>query len=105
MVLHFGAEKIIEHFGDGSRFGISISYHIEIEPLGTGGALLSVVDYLSPTFLVLYADVFSDVNLHHFNDFHSNCQADISIVVHPNSHPHDSDLVILDDYSRVVSFS
>ena len=105
IVLHFCAEKIIDYFGDGSRFGVNISYHIEAAPLGTGGALLAVKDRLSPTFLVLYADVFSDINLTRFSGFHLDNKGDISIVVHPNSHPHDSDLVIMDDCNRVVSFS
>ena len=105
IVLHFCAEKIIDYFGDGSRFGVNISYHIEAAPLGTGGALLAVKDRLSPTFLVLYADVFSDINLTRFSGFHLDNKGDISIVVHPNSHPHDSDLVIMDARNRVVSFS
>jgi NDP-sugar pyrophosphorylase family protein len=32
-------EAIQDHFGDGSRFGLSIDYSIEATPLGRGGAL------------------------------------------------------------------
>ena len=32
-------EAIEDHFGDGSRFGLSIDYSIEATPLGRGGAL------------------------------------------------------------------
>ena len=35
----YKAEKIKEYFGDGSRIGVNISYCIEEEPLGTGGAI------------------------------------------------------------------
>ena len=33
------AEKIVEYFGDGSRFGVKIRYSTEKVPLGTGGAI------------------------------------------------------------------
>lgn len=32
-------EKIIDYFQDGKKFGVSIEYIIEEEPLGSGGAL------------------------------------------------------------------
>lgn len=35
----YRADVIQEHFGDGSRFDVSIDYSIEDEPLGRGGAL------------------------------------------------------------------
>lgn len=36
---HYLPEVICEHFGDGSRWGVSIRYVHEESPLGTGGAL------------------------------------------------------------------
>src|SRR5206468_67314 len=36
---HYKAEKIIDHFGDGSRFGVDLRYVSEERPLGTAGAL------------------------------------------------------------------
>lgn len=104
LILHHLPDQIIDYFGDGSDFDVEIMYHIETEPMGTGGALLSVQGFLTNVFLVLYADVFTTVNLSHFSDFHKNNSADISIVVHPNDHPFDSDLVVIDDSNRVVSF-
>ena len=35
----YKAEDIQEHFKDGSHLGVNISYSIETEPLGTGGAI------------------------------------------------------------------
>ena len=77
---------------------------MEPVPLGTGGALFQVLDYLTDTFLVLYADVYTTVNLINLLNFHKSNRADISIVVHPNDHPYDSDLVCVDDSSRVFAF-
>ncbi len=39
MLCHYKAEVVQEHFGDGSRFGVHITYTVEPEPLGRGGAL------------------------------------------------------------------
>lgn len=104
-VLHYLPEKIIDYFGDGSKFGLSISYHIEKEPKGTAGALLEVKSLLKESFLVLYADVYSELNIKNFLDFHKNHDSEVSIIVHPNDHPHDSDIVIIDKHRKVKDFS
>ncbi|MDY6907217.1 MAG: nucleotidyltransferase family protein [Chloroflexota bacterium] len=52
---HLG-EQIEEHFGDGSRFGVSIEYSREERPLGTAGALAHARDLLGEVFFTLYGD-------------------------------------------------
>ena len=84
-VLHHLPDQIIEYFGDGKKFGISISYHIETIPMGTAGALLQVLDLLADTFLVLYADVFTTINLNYFAEFHKKKCADIISKLGANS--------------------
>ena len=57
-------EKIIEYFGSGSRFGVKISYIVEDEPLGTGGALKNAEHVLrhERVFLVLNGDIITNLN-------------------------------------------
>ena len=105
VVLHYMPEKIKNYFGDGSKFGVNINYYVEEVPLGTAGALLAVKHLLDETFLVLYADVFSNLNINNFFKFHLSRETDISIVVHPNDHPYDSDIVIVDSNNKVLKFS
>jgi NDP-sugar pyrophosphorylase family protein len=64
-------EKIEEYFGDGSRFGVSITYAHERRPEGTAGPLRLVEKQLrgSP-FLLVYGDVLIELNLHDLIDFH-----------------------------------
>lgn len=104
IVLHHMSDKIQNYFGDGTKYGVNIEYFVEKAPLGTGGALLAVKNFLKDIFLVLYADVYSDLNINDFFDFHLNNDSEISIVVHPNDHPHDSDIVEIKD-NKVVKFS
>ncbi|MGA8110860.1 MAG: sugar phosphate nucleotidyltransferase [Acidobacteriaceae bacterium] len=53
----FGGQQIQDFAGDGSRFGLSISYSCDgDQPLGTGGALRAALPLLGRRFLVMYGD-------------------------------------------------
>jgi len=56
-------EQIEEYFGDGGRWGISITYSVEERPLGTGGALKLAQRFAQDTFLVLNGDTFFDLDI------------------------------------------
>jgi NDP-sugar pyrophosphorylase family protein len=56
------SELIEAYFGDGSRWGVSIEYAREEEPLGTAGPLRSVASNLPASFLVINGDVLSDLD-------------------------------------------
>jgi mannose-1-phosphate guanylyltransferase/phosphomannomutase len=100
---HMG-EVIADHFGDGSRFGVGIAHVREDQPLGTAGAIRAARDLLTEPFLVLYGDTLLDVDLGHFAAFHRQKQAVASLFVHPNDHPHDSDLLAVDGDERIRGF-
>lgn len=53
---------IKNHFQDGSRFNVDITYVNEKEPLGTGGALALAGHLLGNRFLVLNGDIIFDIN-------------------------------------------
>jgi D-glycero-alpha-D-manno-heptose 1-phosphate guanylyltransferase len=53
----YRAEIIEEHFGDGGKFGVHITYSRETEPLGTGGAIREARALLGETFVMTYGDV------------------------------------------------
>lgn len=101
---HMG-KVIRDHFGDGSRFGISISYYAEETPLGTAGALARIKDRLEDTFFLVFGDLFININYDRFLAFHRINNALITLFAHPNSHPYDSDIIITDDKSRVIGWS
>ena len=100
----YGTKAIEAYFGDGSRWGVSIRYHIEREPLGTAGAVLDALAELAEQFVILYADTVLDVDLGRFWRRHLDTGADASLFVHPNDHPHDSDLVEVDGADWVRAF-
>lgn len=99
-----GSDYITAHFRDGADFGARITYVIETEPLGTAGCFKQVRELLSEPFLVLYGDVLIDVDLQRFASFALAKGGIGTLFVHPNDHPDDSDLVEVDENSRVIAF-
>jgi NDP-sugar pyrophosphorylase family protein len=55
--------------GDGSRYGVSINYNEETEPLGTVGPLAQIED-LDDSFLVMNGDVLTALDYGHLLDVH-----------------------------------
>jgi len=102
LLVSYRKEAIEDYFGDGSQYGVSIQYIVEDIPRGTAGALIDALPELDEQFLVVYGDTFFDIDLSSFWNFHQNQAGDISIFLHPNDHPHDSDLVEVDPSFQVL---
>lgn len=97
--------NILEEFlGDGSRWKVNISYFVEPFPLGTVGGIKAIEDQLTEDFLVVYGDVMLDMDFSRLIEFHHAKKSDATLVIHPNDHPYDSDLVEIDKNDRVIAF-
>ena len=104
IVGHLG-EKIMEHFKDGKDFGVDIDYIVEKEPLGTAGAFYYLKDKTdAKDFLLIFGDVFFDIDFDRMEDFHFKNAALTTLLAHPNGHPYDSDLIQTDDNGKVIGF-
>lgn len=104
IVVHHMKEKIICYFGDGSNFGVNISYYEEESPLGTAGALVQIKDRLSDSFLLINGDLIFDIDFSKMIDYHTEKNALATLFVHPNSHPHDSELVVCNSDGTVTDW-
>lgn len=102
--VHYRADLIEQHFGDGTRFGVRIRYVLERDPLGTAGAVLAGFDHLDDAFVVLYGDTMVNVDLGRIVQAHKSAGADATLLLHPNDHPLDSDLVEVNAQSFVTAF-
>ncbi len=56
VVIGHNGEQIKEHFGDGKKFGVNISYTVQKEALGMANALETARDLAKDQFLVVNAD-------------------------------------------------
>lgn len=70
---------IMEHFGDGRKFGMDVAYELEMAPLGTGGTIRNTGHHYDDTFFVFNADILHDVDLEDMMDFHKKMKADVTI--------------------------
>ena len=62
--LHYQAEKIQAHFGDGSQIGMNLQFHEEKELSGDAGGVRACAEFLrGGTFVVLMGDLLTDADL------------------------------------------
>ncbi len=57
------AEQVEARLGDGSQYGMTITYSHEIEALETAGGIVKALGYLHDSFIVINSDVFTDFPL------------------------------------------
>lgn len=77
---HFKAEKIRDHFEDGKRFGVNVSYVHEDQPLGTAGAIGLLENPAGP-ILITNGDILTGVNYRTLLEFHQLQKADLTVCV------------------------
>jgi dTDP-glucose pyrophosphorylase len=79
--VHYLAEKIKEHFDDGSRWGVTIRYIEESSPLGTGGALGLLPEVDVNPVIIMNGDVLTQLDFNALLDFHVAQQAALTLCV------------------------
>lgn len=85
---HYLAKKIQSYFGDGSSFGIKITYINEEKPLGTAGSFAKIPINEGP-ILITNADILSAVGYGKIIDFHylNSAIATLAVKQHTIRHP------------------
>lgn len=74
-------QQIMDHFGDGSRWGVSVSYLEENVPLGTGGALSLLPQTPEHPLLVMNGDVLTRVDFRQLMSFHQEQHSEATMCV------------------------
>ena len=92
-LIHYGITEIIfavgykgsmveDYFGDGSQWGIRVSYAYEEELLGTAGAIKNAGKFVTEEmFFVLNADTFYQINSNRFIALMKNSDIDMALVL------------------------
>jgi mannose-1-phosphate guanylyltransferase len=75
------SEVFIPYFGDGSKWGVTIKYAVEKEPLGTGGAIRNAAQLLDSdqSVVILNGDVLSSHNVAEQIRQHESHDADVTL--------------------------
>jgi mannose-1-phosphate guanylyltransferase len=102
--LHFKPEIISNYFGDGSAFGVRLTYSFESELLGTAGGVKKSEPFFkeSGPFLVQYGDILTDQDFLSFYRFHQSKKALATLLVHQRAKS--NSVIGLDSEGRITGF-
>ena len=104
----YRANVFADQLGDGSDLGVEISYAVEDEPLGTGGAIRHAAAHLrsgpDDPVMVLNGDVLSGVDYAELVDAHLRADAAVTLHLVRVSDPTAYGLVPTDATGRVLAF-
>jgi mannose-1-phosphate guanylyltransferase/phosphomannomutase len=105
VALSHEALDLAHYFGDGRRFGVRIRYSVESEPLGTAGALRSIQEMISDTFLVVPGDAITDLDLTAAFAAHRSSSATATILTYEADDPTLYTCLALDDHDRPMKIA
>jgi dTDP-glucose pyrophosphorylase len=77
---HYLSDRIVDHFHDGSDFGVRLNYFQETEPLGTAGALAKMSSGTDP-LLVINGDILTGVDIRAMLHFHREHGSQLTVGV------------------------
>lgn len=102
--LHYLPEAIQNHFGDGSAFGVNITYSYEEELMGTAGGFKRVQDFFAgEDALIISGDALTDINVRDFHTFHKENGGIATLALKQVADPTQYGVVIRDG-NRVIRF-
>jgi mannose-1-phosphate guanylyltransferase/mannose-1-phosphate guanylyltransferase/phosphomannomutase len=102
--LHWFPETIEGHFGDGSGFGIDLSYSREEKLLGTSGGVRNAADFLGDSFLVISGDALTDLDLAKMREFHESHEGVATLATKRVSDTSQFGVAITDVDGRIQGF-
>ena len=80
--VQYQARQVIDYFGDGDRFGVTIRYIQESTPLDTAGAIKLAEPYFTGESLIVFnADILTNLDLAALIKFHKDTQADATLTL------------------------
>lgn len=103
--LHYLPDVMRDYFGDGSEFGVQMTYAVEEDqPLGTAGCVKNVEELLDDTFLVISGDSMTDFDLSAAIEFHKQKQSKATLVLARVPNPVEFGVVITDEDNHIQRF-
>lgn len=102
--LHHLGEKILDFCGDGSRFGVRITYSNEVNLLGTAGGVKQMEEFFDDTFVVVYGDILTNLNLSRMLRFHKLKQGVATIAIRKFDFPAQVGTVRMNQDKQIIDF-
>lgn len=102
--LHYRAAEIAAHVGDGAPWGLALRSSYEPALLGTAGACRPLADFLTGSFVVVYGDVLTDLDLGRLVAAHRAHGALMTVALYHVVNPTECGIVALDEAGRIIRF-
>jgi mannose-1-phosphate guanylyltransferase len=102
--LHWFPELIEGRFGDGSAFGLDLSYSREERLLGTAGGVRKAADFLGDSFLVVAGDALTDIDFAAMRAFHESHDGLVTMATKRVAETDQFGVVIADSDGRIQGF-
>lgn len=103
-LLYHQPMTIKRFFGDGSEYGVRITYVTPLEDFGTAGAVKAAAKYLDDTFLIISGDLLTDFDLTKVIKFHREKKALATITLTSVKDPLQFGVVITDKKGKITKF-
>ena len=84
ILLGYRADQVMDDLGDGSRFGVHISYDVRPESYDTGDRLKAAMPKIRDVFLLCYCDNYCPVDMEALSEAFLRNRAKIQLTVYSN---------------------
>ena len=104
VTVQYLASNIEDYFGNGSQFGMRITYSREDVPLGTAGSVKNAEEQLTEAFLVISGDALTDYNLTDIIQYHQAKKAMATLTLAHVHNPLEYGVIITNEEGHITQF-
>lgn len=104
VTLMYLPQKIKNYFGDGTKWGVRLTYFEEETPRGTAGSLLGASTFLDDTFVVLSGDCITDLDLTEAIAYHRSKKVIATLVLTTVRYPQSFGIVSTSNCNYITGF-
>jgi len=103
LAISFFADKVQDYFGDGQELSVNLSYSIEAEPLGTGGAVKQASEKIGDDFILIWGDNLMDINITELITQHKKYNGLVTMALTPREDVENFGVATLDG-DKIIGF-
>ncbi|PHS38961.1 MAG: mannose-1-phosphate guanyltransferase [Sulfurovum sp.] len=105
VLLYFKPEVIQDYFGDGSKFGMNITYVVPDDDYGTAGAVKLAQEHIADdNFIIISGDLVTDFDFQKIFDYHKEKGSKLTITLTSVENPLEFGVVIANEEGKIEKF-
>src|SRR5690349_16286436 len=104
VTVQYLASSIEDYFGNGSQFGMHITYSREDVPLGTAGSVKNAEEQLTEPFLVISGDALTDYDLTEIIRYHNEKKSLATLLLAHVYNPLEYGVIITNEDGHITQF-